>query len=386
MSRSSSRSSRKTTSNATKYYFFDVTKLSYKEYFSLSNASPEERRKYLESTSRHEIKSEDALNVAKMTFWEEFCAAFILSFMPGVAITLPLIVSIFCYFYSYKYVLSIVGLILLPLTIIPQPFTPKILSSWIAFQILRYFSYKIAIDDDHLESIIKNEPCILVAPPHGFFPYGNILTMIVFPCIFGFNMRGIAASMALRVPFIKHLLCCVGVIDASRSVTHKALKNGHTVGINTGGVSEVFDTNYSKHEEIILLKERTGMTKLAINTGATMVPCYLFGNTLLYSMFTGGFDSAHCYLRNISRKIGFALCLFWGRFLLPIPYRIPIFGVMGHPIKLNKIDFDINSKNIDIKIKNLIDTTQEKLVQNEIDLFNTHKNSYLWNQKILTVQ
>jgi hypothetical protein len=66
---------------------------------------------------------------------------------------------------------------------------------------------KIVIDDDHLESIIKNEPCILVAPPHGFFPYGNILTMIVFPCIFGFNMRGIAASMALRVPFIKHLLC-----------------------------------------------------------------------------------------------------------------------------------------------------------------------------------
>jgi hypothetical protein len=113
MSRSSSRSSRKTTSNATKYYFFDVTILSYKEYVSLSNGSPEERRKYLESTSRHEIKSEDVLNVAKMTFCEEFCAAFILSFMPGVAITLPLIVSIFCYFYSYKYVLSIVGLILL---------------------------------------------------------------------------------------------------------------------------------------------------------------------------------------------------------------------------------------------------------------------------------
>ena len=128
------------------------------------------------------------------------------------------------------------------------------------------------------------------------------------------------------------------------------------------------------------------MTKRAINVGANMVPCYLFGNTLLYSIFTGGFDSAHCYLRIVSRKVGFALCLFWGRFFLPIPYRVPIFGVMGRKIKLDKIDFDIDSKNIDLKIKNLIETTQEKLIQNEIDLFNTHKDSYLWNHKTLNVQ
>lgn len=386
MSRSSSRSSRKTASNADKYYLFDVTKMSYEKYVSLANASSTERRDYLESTSRTSIKPEDALSVAAMTFWEEFCAGFVLSLMPGIVITFPILVTIFCYFYNYKIVLSVVGLFLLPFTIIPQPFTPKILTSWIAFQILRYFSYKVVITDEHLESIVKNEPCILVAPPHGLFPYGNILTMLAFPSLFGFDMRGIAASMALRVPIIKHLLCCIGVIDASRSVTHNALKNGHTVGINTGGVAEVFDTNYSAHEEVVLLKARTGMTKLAINVGANMVPCYLFGNTLLYSIFTGGFDSAHCYLRIVSRKVGFALCLFWGRFFLPIPYRVPIFGVMGRKIKLDKIDFDIDSKNIDLKIKNLIETTQEKLIQNEIDLFNTHKDSYLWNHKTLNVQ
>jgi hypothetical protein len=37
-------------------------------------------------------------------------------------------------------------------------------------------------------------------------------------------------------------------------------------------------------------------------------------------------------------------------------------------------------------IERLCNILNNMTVKNEIDLFNTHKNSYLWNQKILTVQ
>lgn len=45
--------------------------------------------------------------------------------------------------------------------------------------------------------------------------------------------------------------------------------------------------------------------------GAELVPCYLFGNTHLYDLFTGGTFGRN-FLKTLSRKIGFALIVFWG--------------------------------------------------------------------------
>ena len=44
------------------------------------------------------------------------------------------------------------------------------------------------------------------------------------------------------------------------------------VGISTGGVAEVFETNCPSGDEVILLKERRGLIKLAFRTGAELVP------------------------------------------------------------------------------------------------------------------
>lgn len=44
------------------------------------------------------------------------------------------------------------------------------------------------------------------------------------------------------------------------------------VGISTGGVAEVFETNSPSGDEVILLKERRGLIKLAFRTGAELVP------------------------------------------------------------------------------------------------------------------
>jgi hypothetical protein len=54
------------------------------------------------------------------------------------------------------------------------------------------------------------------------------------------------------------------VIDASKHVAETALqKYPYTIGISTGGVAEIFETNHS--DECIILRERIGMIKLAIS-------------------------------------------------------------------------------------------------------------------------
>lgn len=105
------------------------------------------------------------------------------------------------------------GLLLFILAVIPAPFNKKSLSSWYAFQIIRYFSFKAV----YVEKIHENTPYILVAPPHGVFPFGNIVTMLAFPSIMGFGFKGLASSVALQVPIFRQLMASIGVIDASKS-------------------------------------------------------------------------------------------------------------------------------------------------------------------------
>ena len=48
-----------------------------------------------------------------------------------------------------------------------------------------------------------------------------------------------------------------------------------TLGISTGGVAEVFETNCPSGDEEILLQERRGLIKLAFRTGAELVPWFV---------------------------------------------------------------------------------------------------------------
>lgn len=82
----------------------------------------------------------------------------------------------------------------------------------------------------------------------------------------------------------------------------QALNKNHTIGISTGGVAEVFETNSPSGDEVIVLKTRKGIIKLAFRTGASLVPCYLFGNTKLFSLWTGG--SWHSSFKKWSRRLG----------------------------------------------------------------------------------
>jgi hypothetical protein len=76
---------------------------------------------------------------------------------------------------------------------------------------------------------------------------------------------------------------------------------------------------------------RKGFIKLALESGADVVPVYLFGNTAVLQVFK------HPVLVQLSRALGASLTLFWGRWGLPLPMPDRLVYVRGPPLGLPKV-------------------------------------------------
>ena len=369
--------------DAPKADFVDYCALSVQEIRSMVNGTDKDRLAPCRNISK--ITSKDVLKMQPMSFWEEaLCVLFLAFVVPNGVFTVPPLVFLIGKFVVGNVAKTFVafGLMLLPLAILPQPYIPSSLESWMAIQVCKYFSFRFICEEHPPPKPDKKDdsyhPRIMVAPPHGVFPYGNILSMIVFPPLFGQTFRGLASSAALRPPVFKQVLRSIGVIDASRNVARKALERDESLGISTGGVAEVFETN--EDDECILLKERIGLIKLAIRTGSAIVPCYVFGNTKLLGCWAGeGIPKGRYLLERMSRKLGFALILVYGRFLLPVPWRKPVLGVMGKSIPTHQIQCEDPTPE-------QIETIQTILLEEMDALFDRYKHLYEWNDKKLIIK
>lgn len=365
--------------NAVDTVFYDFCSTDAEERNRLAAATDKERKASTISVSR--VIPSMALKLEPMTFFEHTAVVLFLSVgVPNGVLTIPAIT-----FLVGKYLIGSVsiafiglGIVLFPLTILPQKFIKSTLHSWIAVQVSRYFSFRF-ISEEYSDAVSQGRPQIFVCPPHGVFPYGNLLSMLAWPSYSGSHFLGLASSAALRPPIFKQILRSIGVIDASRSSARKALEaHPRAIGISTGGVAEVFETNAG--HECILLKERVGMIKLAIRTGADLVPCYIYGNTKLLSCWAGeGVPGLRWVLEKISRKLGFALIFFYGRLGLPIPRRVPLLAVKGRAIRTDHLKTDDPSMET-------IEKVQKELIDEMQALFDRYKHLYNWEETELIIK
>ena len=343
----------------------------------MANGSEKDRSSKLRPLN--DVTREQALAQAPLTVWEHICCVLFLAFgPPSGAFNVPLVLFIFGYFIVGNIAqtfLTFAIFILLPLAVIPQPYIKDSTEWWISWLVVKYFSFKFISECEY----DPNCRHIYVAPPHGVFPYGNLLAVQAWRARFGFPFRGLASSAALRVPIFKQVLRCVGVIDASRHVAHKALVEDGAIGISTGGVAEVFETNHG--DECILLTERIGMIKLAIRTGAELVPCYLYGNTKLLDCWSGEYLPFHVKsaIEWLSRKAGFAIIIMYGRWGLAIPYRLPVLAVAGKGVPTKHIQCDEPTME-------QIEEIQRQLLSEMERIFDTYKHLYGWEDKKLIIK
>ena len=217
-------------------------------------------------------------------------------------------------------------------TIIPPLPMGWLLKTRIFQSIPKYFQYKeiLEIPPAEMDVITKEKPALICLHPHGVFSMVALCSAVKWSQTW-WDPRTTPTAVAdsiLHVPILKHIIGILGITSASAKPLIKTLNSDTNRGciLYPGGTSELFLCNPDR--ERLHLLDRKGFVRIALTQGCVLFPGYLFGNTTVLRLWQWSF------LRNFSRKTGFALTYFYGRFFLPLPLPEPCVCVIGKPIQL----------------------------------------------------
>lgn len=218
--------------------YLDLASIDANHFVALANASEKDRKAAVEKLLVSDITTiskEDVRKITPLTASEDLFACLVFALgVPGAPFCFPVILALLGYFVGATAVYT--GLaILLFLAFYKIKFRDSNLYSWASRTIIKYFSFKIIFPG----FIPQGRRTILVAPPHGVFPFGNIITVLAFPSIMGYPFRGIASSAALRAPIFRQMLEFIGVTDANRKNCERILNDDGIIGISTGVTSTI---------------------------------------------------------------------------------------------------------------------------------------------------
>ena len=240
-------------------------------------------------------------------------------------------------------------------------------NSMFSVALYRYFSYRFIWAGNSMEINSKSSAFIGAGPPHGVLPFANILSI---PAINQFTFRpfvGAPASVVFNTPFLRYITC-FGCCDVSAKGISDSIDQGVCVGMVPDGTAGIFQVRHDV--EIVNLKSRKGLARLALKRGIPLLPAYSVGNTEVFSAL---FDSWGV-MEYISRKLKISLFIPVGRFLLPIPKRSNITMIIGDVIPVEKVENPTQAQ---------IDALHERLIKETTIIFDTHKHSLGWGAKEL---
>lgn len=247
---------------------------------------------------------------------------------------------------------------------------------WVIWRYLRdYFPIKLIKTAD----LDPSKTYIFGSHPHGVLVAGAFTNFCTEATGFSDLYPGISPYLLMlplwfRAPFFRDYIMSGGLIPSDKDSAAYLLrqrKGGTAVVIAVGGAPESLDARPGAYT--LLLKNRKGFIKLAIENGASLVPVFSFGENELFDQVENPKGSL---IRTIQEKLqkvmGVALPLFHARGVFQysfglIPYRKPITTVVGKPILVTE---NPNPSNEEVdRMHNLY---KEKLCE----LFEEHKTRY----------
>ena len=189
--------------------------------------------------------------------------------------------------------------------------------------------------------------------PHGIISHGAFAAFATEALGFSTLFPGITNTLLtldsnFRVPFYREYALTMGLASVSRESCENILSRGGSNGegmgrgitIVVGGARESLDAQ--PHSLRLVLKRRKGFVKLAIRTGADLVPVLAFGENELYDQVQ---PEQHPFIHRIQlvvkKILGFTVPLFHARGVFNydigmMPYRRPLNIVVGRPIKVDQ--------------------------------------------------
>jgi hypothetical protein len=166
----------------------------------------------------------------------------------------------------------------------------------------------------------------------------------------------------------------LGLISSDADSIEYALDDsttGKVVAIVPGGAEESLDAHPGNYD--LTLKSRKGFVRLALKTGADLVPVYNFGETSLYRQLPnerGSFiRKMQQYFKSATGIAPIVVCGrgFINRHIGVIPIQAKLASIVGSPIHVQKNPNPTNKE---------IDYLHGEYVTALIKLFDEHKTKY----------
>ncbi|KAI4133920.1 MAG: hypothetical protein LQ347_001955 [Umbilicaria vellea] len=187
--------------------------------------------------------------------------------------------------------------------------------------------------------------------PHGIISHGAFAAFATEALGFAQLFPGITNTLLtldsnFRIPFYRDYALRMGLGSVSRHSCENLLSRGGANGegmgraitIVVGGARESLDAR--PHSLRLVLRRRKGFVKLAMRTGADLVPVLSFGENNLYDQVQADAHPAIYKIQMaVKRTLGFTIPLFHARGVFNydygmMPYRRPLNVVVGRPIKV----------------------------------------------------
>uniref|UniRef100_A0A0K0DH36 Acyltransferase n=1 Tax=Angiostrongylus cantonensis TaxID=6313 RepID=A0A0K0DH36_ANGCA len=252
-------------------------------------------------------------------------------------------------------------------------------STWFMRQrIHKWYADYFPVKLHKTEELSPNENHLIGSHPHGVISIAAFIN-------FATNGTGILE----KFPNIVFHLCTLvgqfytplrrewgllhGMIDCSRDSLTYILsgKQGKACVLVIGGAEEALDAHPGHH--ILTLHRRKGFIKLALETGANLVPCYSFGENEIFKQADNPKGSMIRMIQTTVKNLfGFSPPFFYGQGIFVnnfglLPYRKPINTVLGAPIKVSKTENPTQEQ---------IDELHNLYVENLRKLFEENKTKY----------
>ncbi|XP_043830693.1 diacylglycerol O-acyltransferase 2-like protein 6 [Dromiciops gliroides] len=224
---------------------------------------------------------------------------------------------------------------------------------------------------------------IIAVHPHGILSYGVFCNFGTDSTGFSQLFPGITPSLATLegifwIPLVREYVMAKGICPVSHSAMKYLLTemgSGNAVVVVVGGAAEALLSHPGSNN--IILKNRKGFVRLAFHTGASLVPCYSFGENDAHkqevfpeSTWLGFFQNS--FQRIAKCILGLNFCTFHGRGLTRdswgfLPFNVPITAVVGEPLPIPKIE---NPS------KEMVDKYHTLYIKALRKLFDEHKARY----------
>ncbi|KAF2200802.1 diacylglycerol acyltransferase [Delitschia confertaspora ATCC 74209] len=225
--------------------------------------------------------------------------------------------------------------------------------------------------------------------PHGIISHGAWAAFATEALGFSQLFPGITNTLLtldsnFRIPLYREYALRMGMASVSResceNILSKGGPNGEGMGraitIVIGGARESLEAQPGTLR--LVLRCRKGFVKLAIRTGADLVPVLAFGENDIYEQFD---NQAHPMVHRmqlfVKKLMGFTVPLFHARGVFNydvgmMPYRRPMNIVVGKPIQVNQ------QKSPE---KDYIDAVHEEYIKELTRLWDDWKDTFAKDRK-----